>query len=142
MSIDYNFLSDQSNRFLVREALKLINCDKCNLYISFYTDSQDIKMSPELYKKYPERMAIVLQHQFRDLAVYNNYFSIQVSFDGVFEKIEVPFAMVEVFHDKEADFYLKLDKNISAGDSTLPSFEDNFDDDTNKIISIDKFLKQ
>ncbi len=138
MTINYDFLLDKANRFLVKEALKLTD-DNCNIYISFFTYKGGIDISSKLHKKYPEKMSIVLQHQFSDLVVNDSYFSVELSFGNVLEKIKVAFSVIEVFHDRNVNFYLKLGEYDN--EDPFPSFEEKFDEES-KIVSIDKFLKR
>ncbi|MBQ4875054.1 MAG: hypothetical protein HRK26_02930 [Rickettsiaceae bacterium H1] len=143
MTINYDFLLDQANRDLIRNALKKVNREQeCNIYISFYTKNKGVIISSKLRERYPEKMAIILQHQFDNFVVKSNYFSVRLSFGGIFEIIEIPFSAIEIFHDKDANFYLKLNEE---NNNTIPSFEEdmeNEDFDDNKIISIEKFLKK
>ena len=139
MSINYEMLLNKANKFLIKEALKALE-GKCNIYISFHTYVQEVKISDALRKKYPDIMGIALQHQFDSLAVYNNYFSVTLSFDGLSEEIQIPFSAISVFHDKDANFHLQLDSNLDCIEDDENDTISSFEDESDKIISINKFL--
>ncbi len=137
MSINYDFLLSKANKWIIKEALRLVE-NECNLYISFHTNMPGVEISEHLREKYPEVMAIILQHQFENLEVHTNYFSVELSFSGKLENIKIPFSSISVFHDRDANFHLQLDAIYDEADSddTISSFEEESD----KVISIDKFL--
>ena len=49
-------------------------------------------------------MTIILQHQFRDLAVGERAFEIGLSFGGVGERLAVPFDAIVAFYDPAVQF--------------------------------------
>ena len=142
MSINYNKLRNRADQFFIKESLKLINKNEecCNIYISFYTNKVGVKISDKLRKEYPEKMAIILQHQFSNLVINNNSFSIDLSFSGVIESVTIPFFAIEIFHDQDVNYSLTLEQ-FDDSDSVMPSFEEDFENEK-KIISIDKFLNK
>ncbi len=77
-------------------------------YIGFLTTQAGVEVPARLLARYPERMVIVLQHQFRDLEVDAEAFAVTLSFDGAWERLRVPFAAVLQYHDPEANFVLSL----------------------------------
>ena len=70
-----------------------------HFYISFDTQSPGVLLSKRLKDKYPEEMTIVLQHRFWDLIVNEDRFEVKLTFDGIPERLVVPFAALKVFFD-------------------------------------------
>jgi hypothetical protein len=54
-------------------------------------------------------MTIVLQHRFWDLAVDDERFEVKLTFDGIPERLVVPFAAVRVFYDPSVPYVLQFD---------------------------------
>ncbi|WP_227649961.1 ClpXP protease specificity-enhancing factor SspB, partial [Klebsiella pneumoniae] len=54
-------------------------------------------------------MTIILQHQFWDLVVTEDRFEVGLSFGGIPERLNVPFAAVTRFLDPSAPFDLRFD---------------------------------
>jgi uncharacterized protein len=57
---------------------------------------------------YQHEMTIVLQHQFWDLEVDKNKFSVTLSFHGQPERLVIPFAAVRSFADPSVNFALEF----------------------------------
>ena len=72
--------------------------------VTFRTGAPGVKISDRLRQAHPQDMTIVLQHQFWDLAVTDTGFSVGLSFKGVAEKLNVPFAAVTGFFDPSVNF--------------------------------------
>jgi uncharacterized protein len=83
-----------------------------HFYISFATQAQGVRLSSRLRQQYPERMTIVLQHQFWDLNVTEQGFEVGLSFKNVPERLYVPFDALMEFYDPSVQFGLKFD-NVS-----------------------------
>jgi uncharacterized protein len=83
-----------------------------HFYISFATQAQGVRLSSRLRQQYPERMTIVLQHQFWDLNVTEQGFEVGLSFKNVPERLYVPFDALMEFYDPSVQFGLKFE-NIS-----------------------------
>jgi hypothetical protein len=80
-----------------------------HFYISFDTRAPGVRISPRLREKYPEEMTIVLQHQFWDLIVAENGFEVGLSFNGVPERLAVPFEAIKGFFDPSVQFALQFE---------------------------------
>jgi uncharacterized protein len=70
-----------------------------HFYITFLSHGDGVKLSPRLLAQYPEEMTIILQHQFWDLVVTEDRFEVGLSFGGIPERLNVPFAAVTRFLD-------------------------------------------
>ena len=68
-----------------------------------------MRISDRLREQYPQEMTIILQHQFWDLTVTDDSFEVGLSFDGVPEKLLVPFDAVKGFFDPSVQFGLQFE---------------------------------
>ena len=84
-----------------------------------------VVLSKRLKDKYPAEMTIVLQHRFWDLSVSDDGFEVKLTFDGIPERLVVPFAAIRVFFDPSVRYGLQFeDPNIEpeAGESMSQRF--------------------
>ena len=132
-----------------------------HFFISFLTNHPGVDISPMLKERYPEEMTIVVQHQYWDLKVDDEKFSLMLSFNNVPEKLVVPFAALTAFADPSIKFGLQFhnrewqedDVHCPATGKTgreLPpeaSFDEEPPSEANppandtKVISMDAFRK-
>lgn len=80
-----------------------------HFYITFLTQTPGVKLSPRLIAQYPEEMTIILQHQFWDLQVSGDTFEVGLSFNGIPERLLVPFAAIKSFYDPSVQFGLQFE---------------------------------
>jgi hypothetical protein len=88
-----------------------------HFYISFDTRAGGVVLSKRLMEKYPEEMTIVLQHRFRDLIVSDSEFEVKLTFDGIPERLVVPFTAVKVFFDPSVPYGLQFDGSRTVADT-------------------------
>jgi uncharacterized protein len=125
--IRYDLLTQQALRSVVRTVL--IDAAKQGLpgehhfYISFDTGAPGVKVSPRLRTQYPEDMTIVLQHQFWDLIVSEQGFEVGLSFNGVPERLIVPFDAVKGFFDPSVQFGLQFETTPESAPVEVPAAE-------------------
>ncbi|MGB3719778.1 MAG: hypothetical protein DIU63_06590 [Proteobacteria bacterium] len=111
--IDYEALAQDAMRGVVRTVLA--RTAKSGLpgdhhfYISFDTQHPGVVLSKRLREKYPEEMTIVLQHRFWDLNVTEDRFEVKLTFDGIPERLVVPFAAVKIFFDPSVRYGLQFE---------------------------------
>ncbi len=109
----YDLLAQQALRGVVRAALERVRKDGLpgdhHFYIAFDTNFPGAKLSDRLKRKYPEEMTVVLQHQFWGLDVQEHHFAVELSFDNIPEKLEVPFASIRGFFDPHVQFGLQFE---------------------------------
>ena len=78
--LNYELLVEDALRSVVRTSLSIVEKvglpGETHFYISFSTTHPGVEISDDLRTKHPENMTIVLQHQFGDLNVGNEEFSI------------------------------------------------------------------
>lgn len=110
--IDYKSLLNDAMIDVVKKAF--INVQKIgldegrSLYISFCTDHPGVVLSHQVKDQYPQEITIVLQHQFDNLVVLDDRFSVNLAFGGVSENIIVPFKSLTNFADPDANFSIQF----------------------------------
>ena len=77
-------------------------------YITFRTGLDGVDLPDHLRAQYPDEMTIVLQHQFWDLEVDDEAFSVTLSFKGRSARLRVPIHAVTAFADPSVNFGLQL----------------------------------
>ena len=80
----------------------------CHFYITFRTQAVGVQLDDTLKEGNPQEMTIVLQHQFWDLTVEENQFSVGLSFSGVQHQLVIPFSAVTHFTDPSVGFGLQF----------------------------------
>jgi hypothetical protein len=116
-SIDYAKLQQEAMRGVVRAVLQRIVKTglpgEHHFYISFLTQATGVILSKRLKEKYPSEMTIVLQHRFWDLIISDDRFEVKLTFDGIPERLVVPFAAIKVFIDPSVRYGLQFDEEAS-----------------------------
>jgi len=79
-----------------------------HFFLTFKTQAEGTSLSSRLLRQHPEEMTIVLQHQFQDLEVADDRFSVTLRFGGVPERLSVPFEALTAFVDPSVGFGLRL----------------------------------
>jgi len=115
----YDALVDDALRSVVRRVLRQV-ADKGlpgshHFYISFRSTDPGVQLPDYLRAKYPEEMTIVLQHQYWDLIINDEFFEVTVSFNKQQERIKVPFGALSAFVDPSVRFGLQFDRKDKAG---------------------------
>jgi len=128
-TIDYETLAQDAMRGVVRtvlkEAAKQGLPGEHHFYISFDTTASGVVLSKRLKDKYPHEMTIVLQHRFWDLSVADDGFEVKLTFDGIPERLVVPFAAIRVFFDPSVRYGLQfedLEAEPEAGEDISQRF--------------------
>ncbi len=97
-----------------------------HLYISFATRHKAVIIPKQLKEKFPDKMTIVLQHQFQDLEIKESYFSVTLHFDNIPEKITIPYDAITSFFDPSVNFGIDfLAQNNSTSDKKINNEEEN-----------------
>jgi uncharacterized protein len=87
-----------------------------HFYVTFDTRADGVRLSARLKASYPEEMTIVLQHQFRNLEVGEDGFDVGLAFNGIPERLHIPFRAIKAFMDPSVQFGLQF-----AVDSDAPA---------------------
>jgi uncharacterized protein len=110
--IRYDLLYQDAMRGIVRKVLADVARDglpgEHHFFISFRTHAPGVRLSARMRKQYPDKMTIVLQHQFWGLSVGEQAFEVGLSFQGEAETLHIPFDAVVGFFDPSVDFGLKI----------------------------------
>ena len=122
--IRYDLLTQDAMRGVVRRVLKDAAlkglAGEHHFFISFATRSPGVKISSRLQTQYAEEMTIVLQHQFWDLNVTDDAFEVGLSFNGIPERLTIPFAAIKGFFDPSVNFGLQFAPGRSSSDEVEP----------------------
>jgi hypothetical protein len=126
--IDYDQLLNDLRYDLVRKSLLYIENDQLPgehfFYINFSTSFPNVKISPRLLERHPDEMTIVVQYQFSNLLVKEDYFRITLYFDGLEETMEIPYKSLLSFADPSSKFGIRFKKTkspITKQKSKIPS---------------------
>lgn len=118
--IRYDLLTQQALRGVVRrvltDAAKNGLPGEHHFYITFDTRVPNVRLSARMREQYPEEMTVVLQHQFWDLTVTDASFEVGLSFNGISEKLFVPFEAIKGFFDPSVQFGLQFQTVTEADD--------------------------
>jgi hypothetical protein len=122
--IRYDVLTQEALRGMLRrilgDAAKNGLPGEHHFFVTFDTNAPGVKISPRLHAQHREQMTIVLQHQFWDLAVHDDYFEVGLAFGGIPEKLVVPFAAILGFVDPSVEFGLSFEAVLEDdGDTPL-----------------------
>lgn len=85
-----------------------------HFFITFDTRADGVRMSARLKASYPDEMTIVLQHQFWDLTVGEDDFDVGLAFNGIPERLHIPFKAVRAFMDPSVQFGLQFAVDVEA----------------------------
>jgi hypothetical protein len=112
--LDYTQLVREALLEVPRRALRLIAREglpgEHHFYLSFRTTHPGVCISPALRARHAEEMTVVLQHQYWDLAVGDDAFSVTLRFGGIPERLHVPFDALVGFADPAGEFALRFDR--------------------------------
>lgn len=158
VELDYEYLAQRALRRVVFDALTLTAelgkaPGRHHFYIEFATPHPGVRMPADLKAAYPDHMTIVLQHQFEDLVVEDEGFSVTLKFKGRPARLSVPFEAVTTFSDPGASFVLRFDAGPGEADpaSEPESAQDAATDAPTpamqvdggaKVVSLDRFRKK
>ena len=116
--IRYDGLAQEALRGLVRKVLAEVAQTgipgEHHFFITFDTRHPGVRISSRLKAQYPAEMTVVLQHQFWDLTVTDSVFEVGLSFQGIPERLVVPFRALQSFVDPHASFGLKFDAQAAG----------------------------
>jgi hypothetical protein len=126
MSVDhirYDLLTQDALRGVIRTVLTGVAVKgglqgEHHFFITFDTRVDGVRMSARLRASYPGEMTIVLQHQFWDLTVGEDHFDVGLAFNGIPERLHVPFKAVKAFMDPSVPFGLEFTVDGEAARGT------------------------
>jgi uncharacterized protein len=149
----YDKMVENALRGVVREALSRAAREGLrgghHFYIGFVTGAPGVVLPESLVEQYPDEMTIVLQHQFWDLEVRPESFSVTLSFQRRPERLTIPFAAIRSFTDPSVEFGLQF--NVAAAakatrTEALPApaaaAAETIERGAAEIVTLDKFRKR
>ena len=84
--------------------------------ISFKTHAPGVVIPPQMRQRYPDEMAIILQHEFWDLNVNPDGFEVSLNFSRKPERLAVPFDAITGFSDPSVPFGFKLEPRLTPAE--------------------------
>lgn len=146
--INYELLVEEALRAVVRSSLRIAEQNglpgNTHFYITFLTDANGVVVPDRLKESHPERMTIVIQHQYWDLKVEADHFAVTLTFGGVPEELVIPFMAVVDFNDPSVGFGLQFahEESTSEGPEEPATPEADSDQQSADIVSLDTFRKK
>ena len=160
-TIDYMGMMRRALSGVMAEALSQVaEADEVpgdhHFYITFRTGHSGVVMPDWLRSQWPNDMTIVIQHEFGDLAVMADRFSVILSFSDQPVTLVIPFDAVTMFADPSVSFSLDMTlggmalgeeeekaeaepEEASEPAAALPAPEGQGDD---TVVSLDAFRKK
>ena len=122
--IRYDLLVQDALRSVVRkvlaEAAKNGLPGEHHFNISFKTQAVGVNIPNVMRQRYPEEMAIILQHEFWDLEAGADSFSVSLNFSRRPERLTIPFDAITGFSDPSVPFGFKLEPRAGTEASPVP----------------------
>lgn len=113
VKLDYPRIVQEAFRDVVRRVLVRVAehglPGEHHFYVGFRTDRPGVEIPRHLRDQYPEEMTVILQHQYWDLAVDEEAFSVSLIFNAHRQCVRVPFSALTAFVDPSAEFGLRFD---------------------------------
>lgn len=113
MTQDYKPYLQKAFRGVVRDILDDVARNglrgDSHYFITFQTNRDDVVIPDFVRAKYPEEISIILQNQFSNLIVSNEFFSVDLAFGGVNTTLTIPYTALKVFADPAAQFALSFE---------------------------------
>lgn len=117
--IRYDILAQDALRGVVRKVMSEVARTglpgEHHFFITFATHAPGVRVSSRLLARYPEDMTIVLQHQYWDLTANEHAFEVGLSFNGIPERLLVPFTAVKIFQDPSVPFAVQFEVATKPG---------------------------
>jgi hypothetical protein len=162
-TLRYDKMVENALRGVVKQAIEEVRDNglpgEHHFYITFMTDYPGVEIPDYLRERYPGEMTIVLQYQFYDLDVTDEYMTVTLSFNNVPEALKIPLGAISIFADPSVNFALQfqpMDESEQGEENLLDSMSDELEgeasssskkkdeDDEKKgeVVSLDQFRKR
>jgi hypothetical protein len=123
--IRYDLLVQEALRSVVRKVLgdaaRSGLPGEHHFNIAFKTQAQGVVIPPAVLQRYPDEMAIILQHEFWDLEVTNEAFAVSLNFSRKPERLTIPFDSITGFSDPSVPFGFKLEPRAASDSAKAPA---------------------
>ena len=111
--LDYKSLIKSSLIEVVKHALNKTSeygiSNGHHFYITFDTTNAKNQIPEYLKKDYPKTMMIVIENEYWNLKVEQEYFSVDLKFKGKIDNLKINFSSLKNFVDPSVSFTLNLD---------------------------------
>lgn len=153
----YERLAQDALRGVIRAALERAMAPEGlpgahHFYITFQTRAPGVVVPPDVVAKYPEEMTVVLQHQYWDLEVDAEGFSVMLKFGGLPKTMSVPYRAITRFFDPSVQFLLQFEPGPEVEEEAEAEVlqeppepavaTEGAETDTPKVVSLDQFRKK
>jgi hypothetical protein len=148
----YEQLAQDALRGVIRSALERAALPEGipgahHFYVTFKTRAPGVSVPPDIMAKYPDEMTVVLQHQYWDLKVEADWFSVMLKFGGMPKVLSMPYTAVTRFYDPSVQFLLQFEspamvEEIAAPEPEADATPPSTGDDGPKVVSLDQFRKK
>lgn len=122
--IDYPRIIQEALRDVVRRVLAQVAehgvPGEHHFLIAFRTDHPGVRVPQFLRDMYPDEIKIMLQHQYWDLEVDEEAFSVALSFSAARHRVTVPFAAITAFVDPSVELVLRFEAPGQAAAAPPP----------------------
>jgi hypothetical protein len=116
--IDYPKIIQEALRDVVRRVLIQVAetglPGEHHFLIAFRTEHPGVHVPRFLRDMYPDEIKVILQHQFWDLVVDEEAFSVTLTFNASRNRVTVPFAAVTAFVDPSVELVLRFESKSQA----------------------------
>jgi hypothetical protein len=119
-----------------------------HFYITFRTRFAGLVLPDHLAGQYPEEMTVVLEHQFWDLEVSEQCFSVTLSFQNRPERLVIPFDAITAFADPAVKFGLQFqvtEGEVAPAADPAPQQPEEKSEKAEKpgeVVALDAFRKK
>ena len=152
--IRYDKMVEAALRGVVREVLARTAASGLpgahHFYITLKTAHPGVVIPDSLRAEYPDEMTVVLEHQFWDLEVKEDRFSVTLSFKNRPERLTIPFESITAFADPAVKFGLQfqaapageLAEGASAADADPKAAAKSAPAKEAQVVTLDAFRKK
>lgn len=154
--LDYHRMVQRALRGVMREALEVAATEGLpgdhHFYVSFRTGAPGVVTPSFLRERYPHEVTVVIQHQYWDLHVDDEGFSVTLAFEASRQRVGVPWEAVTAFIDPSAEFALRFEtavearepgeEEVGAGDEGPKKTAPGSADPTAEVVNIRQFRKK
>lgn len=120
--LKYDEMVETALRGVVREALSRAARHGLpgnhHFYVTFKTKAVGVEVPDYLREKYPDDMTVVIEHQFWDLTVGEDTFSVTLSFKNRPERLTIPLAAITAFADPSVKWGLQFQESAKPSEAT------------------------
>ena len=158
-TLRYDRMVEKALRGVARQAIEEVIDNGLpgdhHFYITFLTEYEGVKIPDYLRERYPGEMTIVLQYQFYDLSIDDEFLKVTLSFNNIPENLVIPVGAITIFADPSVNFALQfqpLEAQEYDDDPDADPVKKQEKSDKNKksddkgdkgeVVSLDQFRKK